>query len=465
MAKKITKEEFIKRANLKWHNKYDYSKLVFVDMFTTICIICPKHGEFYITPRQHLWGHGCTKCAKNGRLNTEEFIIRAKAMHGNKYDYSKVEYKSAHEKVCIICPNHGEFLQSPNAHLRGQGCRKCHIKYEKKEHYDLTNIIQGEKEYKFINKANLIHNNKYDYSKVVINDYNSEVYIICPIHGGFWQRVSVHLHGSGCIKCGIKKINKNSKISLEKFTERANEIHSHKYDYSKVNFNTIKDKVSIICPIHGEFLQSANSHLHGSGCPMCWLDKNKKTLSLTTEEFITRSKEIHNNKYDYSKVEYKNLETKVCIICPIHGEFWQRPNCHLNSKGCPMCKSSKLEMEITLFLNDNHIEYKTQYTPKFLQKGRKKYRLDFYLPKYNIAIECQGLQHFKPFNFGSKSVTNEERFNQICLYDKFKFNICRENCLDILYYTNVKSSDLPTEYLSEIYTNKDDLLNKILSYG
>ena len=464
MSNKITQEIFIERAKLKWNNKYDYSKTIFVDMDTNVCITCPIHGEFHITPKQHLWGHGCTKCAKNGKLTTEEFIIRAKAKHGNKYDYSKVEYINAHEKVCIICPIHGEFYQSATAHLRGQGCKQCIIKRNKKERYDLDNIKQGDKELKFIERARIIHNNKYDYSKVIVNKYDDEIYIICPEHGGFCQRLSFHLKGSGCTKCGLKKININSKISVDEFIKRANEKHNNKYDYSKVVYNTLKDKVCIICQIHGEFFQSANSHLHCNGCPKCGLIKTIKAQTLTTNEFIKRAKMVHGDKYDYSKVEYKNLETKVCIVCPIHGEFWQRPGCHLNNKGCPICKSSKLEREISLFLEENNIEYKIQYKPKYLQKGNQCYRLDFYLPKYNIAIECQGLQHFKPFNFGSKKVTNEERFKQICLYDEIKYNLCRDNGLEILYYTNVKISDLPTKYFNIIYTNKDDLLNKILSY-
>lgn len=117
---------------------------------------------------------------------------------------------------------------------------------------------------------------------------------------------------------------------------------------------------------------------------------------LTTDEFIKKAREVHCDKYDYSKVEYINKRTKVCIICPIHGKFWQLPNNHIRHKqGCPKCSMSHLENDVMRMLSDNSINYVFQ--KKFKWMG--KLSLDFFLPDYNIAIECQGKQHFIPINY------------------------------------------------------------------
>ena len=129
MSKKTT-EEFIHEARKKHGNKYDYSKVNYANNATKICIICPKHGEFWQIPHSHLQGRGCPKCRNEAtgerfRLSKEDFIKKAREKHGDKYDYSKVDYVGALKKVCIICPKHGEFWQEANNHLRGQGCPKC----------------------------------------------------------------------------------------------------------------------------------------------------------------------------------------------------------------------------------------------------------------------------------------------------------------------------------------------------
>ena len=247
----------------------------------------------------------------------EEFIAKAKLVHGDKYDYSKVEYVGALTKVCIICPKHGEFCQEANSHLRGQGCPKC--KYEKQT------CTTDE----FIAKAKKIHGDKYDYSKVEYVGALTKVCIICPKHGEFCQEANSHLRGQGCPKCKYEK----QTCTTDEFIAKAKKIHGDKYDYSKVEYVNRKTKVCIICPKHGEFWQTPSAHLRGQGCPKC---KSKKQ-TCTTDEFIAKAKKIHGDKYDYSKVEYVNRKTKVCIICPKHGEFWQTPNHHLSGCGCPKC--------------------------------------------------------------------------------------------------------------------------------
>lgn len=123
-ALRLTKEEFIQRAEILHGDKYDYSKVNYINYSTPVIIICSEHGEFAQMPSKHLSGHGCPSCA-NRNMTTEKFIQRAQAIHNNKYDYSKVVYTKAKEKVCIICPEHGEFWQEAESHLQGVGCPKC----------------------------------------------------------------------------------------------------------------------------------------------------------------------------------------------------------------------------------------------------------------------------------------------------------------------------------------------------
>lgn len=134
-------------------------------------------------------------------------------------------------------------------------------------------------------------------------------------------------------------------MTKEYFLNKANYVHGNKYQYIIDNDNIDnKETIKIVCPLHGHFNLIVNNRLNGRGCPKCKKEeKNKIRQEQFKIIFCEKAKEIHGNKYDYSKVDYINSQTKVCIICPEHGEFWQRPNVHLNKHGCPFCKTSKLE--------------------------------------------------------------------------------------------------------------------------
>ena len=429
MPKKLTTEQFIEKAKKVHGDKYDYSKVEYIDATVKVCIICPIHGEFLQLPSIHLSGCGCIKCANKCHHTKKTFIEEAIKIHGNKYDYSKVDYKNNKTKVCISCKEHGEFWIRPDHHLQGQGCPKCGgtKKLTTKE---------------FEEKSNLIHKFKYDYSKVEYKNNETKVCIICPIHGEFWQTPHAHLGGQGCQCC-----NGNIKLSVLEFIKKATEIHNNKYDYSKVKYVDYDTKVCIICPIHGEFWQTPHAHLGGQGCPKC-----SKNYKLDNETFIENAKKIHGDKYDYSKVEYLNSEIKVCIICSKHGEFWQTPHNHLNGQGCPYCNASKLEEKVKKLLEENNIEFIRGKTFEWLKNNRHLY-LDFYLPKYNIAIECHGEQHFENVDFfgGTK-----EFIKRIKL-DSLKYRLCNENNIPILYYANSEHK----EYFSKVYTDINELIKEI----
>ncbi len=302
----------------------------------------------------------------------------------------------------------------------------------------------------FIKKAKEIHGDKYDYSKSEYNGSKNKLCIICPIHGEFWQTPYIHLNGSGCKKCyNESKRGKSRQHDINWFIKKSKEIHGDKYDYSKAEYKTIFTKLCIICPKHGEFWQTPALHIWAkNGC-----DKCSGTYKLTTKDFIDKARKIHGDKYDYSKVEYVGNKTKVCIICPIHGEFWQKPNDHLSSKGCPKCKSSHLERETRLLLEENKIIYEEQKTFEWL-KLKKQQFLDFYIPECNIAIECQGEQHFQKSGWGKGN--NGEK---IIKRDLNKLKLCEEHGIKILYY-----SKLNINYPYHVFQSEDELIKEIAKH-
>ena len=191
---------------------------------------------------------------------SEKFIIDAKNIHDNKYDYSLVDYVKSSIKIKIICPIHGEFEQKPTHHLSGNGCHKCAG--------DKTKILKQSNTEEFIIKADKIHENNYDYSLVNYKNAHTKIKIICPEHGEFEQQPNNHLSGHGCSKC----VGLNKKTN-EQFIIDAKNIHSDNYDYSLVDYKNNCTKVKIICPVHGEFEQIPKDHLSGHGCPKCKADK------------------------------------------------------------------------------------------------------------------------------------------------------------------------------------------------
>ena len=171
-----------------------------------------------------------------------------------------------------------------------------------------------------------------------------------------------------------------------------------------------------------------------------------------------KSKKKYGDKYDYSKVEYNGYNVKVCIICPEHGEFWQTPNNHIgasNKCGCPKCKMSKLESFVSKLLENNGVDYIHECSKKDL-KWLGKQKLDFYLPSKKLVIECQGLQHFKPSNFGGK-IDKKICLNKNIEYDIKKFNKCTENGLNVTYIVDDKNSiiDIPIYKYNNVYTKEE----------
>lgn len=310
------------------------------------------------------------------KLSTEQFIEKARSIHGNNYDYSRVEYVTAHTKIEIICPEHGSFGQKPNSHLTGHGCKQCGlISNGQSRRKNITN---------FLDKARASHGNKYDYSKSKYSTADEKIEIICPDHGSFFQRTIDHINGRGCALCGGTK-----KLSNEEFIHKAKEIHGDEYDYSKVEYGNSTTKVEIICREHGSFLQSPRAHSFGQGCPNCF-----STKKLTTTQFKEKAINIHGNKYDYSKIQYITKNYKVEIICPEHGSFFQIAGDHIyNSAGCRKCANAN---------NKGCFTFESLHSDKDLSNSPA------------IIYVCRLFSETEEFyKIGITTKTVEERFKQI----------------------------------------------------
>lgn len=346
----------------------------------------------------------------------------------------------------------------------------------------------------FIEKSNKIHNNKFDYSLVEYKNVRTPVKIICSNCGVFEQLPWTHMKGIGCSNCNLQ--------TKESFIEKSIKKHGIKYDYDNINFIDNKTKIAIQCKKHGNFEQTPASHIRGSGCPKCFIEKHTLTnqefiiksskkhrnlfdYSLTnyknnkskikiickkhgifeqtpnhhlngsgcpkcvriidTKNLILKSKEVHGDIFDYSNTQYKSNKTKIKIICKKHGEFLQQPTSHLQGCGCPICSLSKGEKEILNYLNENNIQFQPQKIFKECKNARQL-PFDFYLPKHNICIEYQGRQHYLQIEFfgGNKKLIYIQN------NDEIKRNFCKDNNIKLLI---IKYDENITEKLKEIKIN------------
>ncbi len=266
MRKKTTKE-FIRDGVAVHGDRYDYSKSEYVGNKKKVVIICTKHGEFEQTPANHLY-FGCKLCGFGNagqyhKKDTAKFILAAKEVHGDEYDYSLTKYNGARNPLTITCPMHGEFEQTAGVHLSGAGCEPCS--------YSLRGKQSRMTFEDFVGRAVKLHGGRYEYtiSKDYFKDTKTKIQIVCPKHGVFEQLPSAHLKGSGCPLCAVIKKGNSMRKTTESFIEDARAVHGDAYDYSETDYKGAFDWVTIICPIDGTFNQSPTSHLGGTGCPRC----------------------------------------------------------------------------------------------------------------------------------------------------------------------------------------------------
>lgn len=274
------KNEIFKNRAYEVHGKtYGYDDVDITLYKVKVPIMCFKHGIFMQTPSAHLQGYACKECANERArermlVGLEEFIRRARIIHGDKYDYSKSVYVNSKTHLIIICPIHGEFLQTPTDHIDAKhGCPKCGK--EKASAGRANGLV------KFTEKANIKHGWFYDYNliKEYINN-KTPVPIVCPIHGMFMQRPDSHLSGKGCTACGYTTVSEKLAMSNEEFIGISKLLFGDVLNYDKLDFNNQNDKITLECLEHGEFTTTPNEHINAlRSCPKCPKSKGELALS------------------------------------------------------------------------------------------------------------------------------------------------------------------------------------------
>lgn len=265
-------------------------------------------------------------------MSLQLFLNKAKAKHGDRYDYSQVDYKDNKTTVTIVCPKHGPFRKIPSLHTdRGSGCPGCLIDHKQ------PRMSTSE----FVESAQKKHGDRYSYENVVYVNAITPVVITCNVHGNFKQTPNTHLNGSGCQACGGRR-----SITRDQFILEATATHGNLYNYESIDFVNLTTPISIVCHSHGTFVVMPWSHLSGQRCMQCSVALRYPT----SERFIQRCKEIHKScNYDYTDTVYTRLDKQISVVCPKHGKFLICPKAHLVGVGCKVDECNKRGMSTKVF--------------------------------------------------------------------------------------------------------------------
>ena len=275
----------------------------------------------------------------------------------------------------------------------------------------------------FIEAAKKVHGSRYDYSIAEYKTMHDKLWIICPSHGKFLQKAHNHIKGgNGCPECMKDNLRQRFAFSQNDFVKRLREVHGSSFNYDKVIYKNAFTKVILDCPEHGLFSSLPVHLLRGTGCPKCSINKRAEKLKMSVEIFIEKAKKVHRNTYSYEEVNFKNLKDKVKINCKKHGYFYQEGFSHLTGQGCPKCKSSQGENKIINWLINNKVKYIHQWAEHDCIINVNPAKFDFFLPDYNLIIEYDGEQHFKPVKFGSSisDAKAQENFENLMIADFIK---------------------------------------------
>lgn len=444
--------------------EYDFSKVPEIlssprEKFTLVHNIAGKSKE-YTTDYFTLVVEGKDDRAIMGiKLNKaraftkDEFIERSRKIHGDKYDYSEVEYINNRTKVKIWCNTCQEFFwQTPDAHLSGCGCSKCAQK--SREEKNRSNIAE------FIEKARNVHGDKFDYTESVYVNSSTKIKISCTVCGNiFYQDPESHLAGNGCPNCARILRGERESLSNEEFLERARNKHGNKFEYLD-EYQRGEIPIRIRCIIHGcEFSQTPVSHLNSSCCcPECRLEAFRESRCITKEEFLVKAVEIHGlGEYDYSEIEYIDYETPIKIFDPLRNEyFWQRPHAHCDGHGNPRRTGSRGERLVSRWLQENNIE--NNISERYIKDIKRTVGgiiVDFaiYYNNTKIWIEYNGVQHYRSdIDFYGRS--NEE----------FQIQLNRDQQIrDYCTKNNIKLIEVP--YTIKSYKRISEFLRKTIIEG
>ena len=262
---KKTLEQIIDDFKNKHGDKFDYSRVVYVNIDTPVEIICPKHGLFQSTPYGHIKSkHGCLKCGIKNYVTLDELKVKCFEVHGYKflYDFKNLERDRT---IKVTCEKHNNSFNIKwfNHIKQGHGgCNFCLNDFRNSLYRsDISSVLQRMSE---------IHKGIYDYSKVgEIVNLHHKISIICKKHGVFEQSANSHLQGHGCKLCAHEIISDINRMTTSEYVVLAKSVHGDEYDYSTLNYTGNKNPVKIVCKIHGEFIQYPSNHLKGHGCKSC----------------------------------------------------------------------------------------------------------------------------------------------------------------------------------------------------
>lgn len=313
-----------------YKSQYTYEKLIYSRHPNRLLVVtCRIHGDFRSTTTKLLSGEGCPFCQQQKAYNKEfaQFMGSMIQLFGEKYDFSEVEYIDRFSTVTVRCPKHGEFKRHVYDLKRGIGCPKCDG--VSKRIAPTTEIVKE--------RIDTIYEGKYDTSEIEYTDSRAKIKLTCPEHGVFYKRSKDLMKGMACPRCVKRKTHYRVK-NQDEYISAFKRVHGEYYDTSTIEYIGLKQKVRIICPVHGEFEKKAGKMLYGAQCPKCHMESRR----VNPEEYMERV--IHNPKlqqYDFTKSVYVDSRTLVTVTCPIHGDFTKRPDELELGRGCPECLKEK----------------------------------------------------------------------------------------------------------------------------
>jgi ssDNA-binding Zn-finger/Zn-ribbon topoisomerase 1 len=301
--RRLTFNDFVKRANEIHSIEYEYYKEGYVKSSSKLKIKCPIHGIFIQGAGEHLYSkQGCPKCgnivnSNKRKLPLNEFISRSNEVHNNFYDYSLVDYVRSSTKVKIKCPTHGYFMQEPQNHLNGSRCPKCSLAEQVKRQTKPREV--------FIEQSILIHGETYDYSLIDYVRSSLNVKIVCEKHGMFLQTPNSHLTGSGCPNCNISRGEELVKLILKS--------HNIKFKQQKT-FDGLKDVRNLKCDF---YLKDYNTVIEFNGRqhyePVMAFGGEQSFLETLRRDNIKREY-LKKNNIKLLEVHYKNDDVETLIL-------------------------------------------------------------------------------------------------------------------------------------------------------
>lgn len=367
----------LKKCTDKHGDKYTYYS--YSTKTRKVKYACPVHGDKEQLLANHCRGVGCFDCAADSkRMTLEEFEIKARKVHGDKYAYISV-FEKGRTQAVIRCAEHGEFTQGCNSHLAGNGCKKCGIESRiEKRSFSTEEILA---------KAAEAHGNIYTYPQQKLSGTHSRLHVICREHGNFSLKAYSHMYGRGCPKCGIAQRANTQRYTYEQMVQKASQVHNNRYIYLGVADEN-PTALRIVCTEHGEFTQSFNSHSQGSGCWLCANKANGISKRHSFVELVTRAQKVHDALYAYKNLSYETGAPVLTAVCPKHGEFKQLAGDHLDGHGCSMCspRVTGPSVEIKEYLES--IGLQVEMEASFPSNKRKK--LDILIPNLKLAVEYHG---------------------------------------------------------------------------